>query len=113
LAVDTPVALKDTVFFQKIFGQFPGYAEGSFLWIINKTFFQYYSLAIFLISAVVMIVVSYLTKAPPEAKIEGLTYATLSEKDREVSRASWNFGDVAASALVLVAILAAYLYFTG
>jgi len=113
LAVDTPVALKDTAFFQKIFGQFPGYAEGSFLWIINKTFFQYYSLAIFLISAVVMIVVSYLTKAPPEEKLRGLTYGTLTDEHRAVSRQSWTWGDVAASALVMLCILAAYLYFTG
>jgi len=59
LAIDTPVALKDTAFFQAAFGNFEGYAEGSFLWVVNKIFFQYYSLAIFLISAVVMIVVIY------------------------------------------------------
>lgn len=52
LAVDTPVKM------------IPGfrYAEGSFLWIVNNIFFQYYSTLIFLISAAVMIVVSYLTE---------------------------------------------------
>ncbi len=41
-------------------GQFEnGYAEGSFLWIVNNMYFQYYSLLIFIVCVVVMIVVSY------------------------------------------------------
>ena len=41
-----------------------GYAPGSFLWIVNHIYFQYYSVLIFLVSAAVMIAVSYAT-APP------------------------------------------------
>jgi SSS family solute:Na+ symporter len=102
LAIDTPVAL-----FQQ------GYPEGSLLWIINKIYFQYYSLLVFLVSAAVMLVVSYMTEAPEEKKIQGLTYGTVSEKDREQSRSSWTWTDIAATVAVLVAILAAYLYFRG
>ena len=39
-----------------------GYAHGSFLWIVNNIYFQYYSLLIFLVSSVAMVVVSYMTR---------------------------------------------------
>ena len=103
LGVDTPVALIDGF----------AYDEGSFLWIVNNTFFQYYSLAIFLICVAVMFAASYMTKPPSYEKITGLTYGTLTTQDKESSRMSWNWRDVASSALVLALILAAYLYFTG
>jgi SSS family solute:Na+ symporter len=60
-----------------------------------------------------MIVVSYLTEAPSYEKIKGLTFATITAEDRKKSRASWNYADIIASAVVLAIILAAYLYFTG
>ncbi len=103
LAVDTPVTLFDGF----------AYPEGSFLWVINNIFFQYYSLLIFLICIVVMVVVSHMTAPPDYQHISGLTYGTLTDEDRAESRSSWNWKDVAASALVLVLILAAYLFFTG
>lgn len=103
LAIDTPVALIDDF----------AYAEGSFFWIVNNTFFQYYSLVIFFICIIVMVGVSYMTAPPEYERISGLTYGTLTQEHRDESRSSWNWKDVATSALVIVLILAAYLYFTG
>jgi SSS family solute:Na+ symporter len=103
LAVDTPVKLSE---------QF-SYSEGSFFWVINNIFFQYYSLVIFIVCVIVMIAVSYMTKEPAYEKISGLTYATTSEDHRKESRSSWSKGDVIASAVVLLLIIGAYLYFTG
>ena len=103
LLVDTPVKLIENF----------AYTPGSFLWIINNIFFQYYSLLIFLVCVAVMIAVSYATEEPDYEKINGLTYATTSREDRALSRASWSTGDVVASGTVLALILAAYLYFTG
>lgn len=103
LAVDTPVKLMTDF----------SYAEGSFFWIVNNIYFQYYSLLIFLVCIAVMVVVSHLTEEPAYSKIGGLTYGTLTDEDRKASRASWNQWDVIASVGVLVAILAAYLYFRG
>ncbi|UCC74902.1 MAG: sodium:solute symporter [Gemmatimonadota bacterium] len=106
LAVDTPVKLG--------IGEFEsGYAEGSFLWIVNSMFFQYYSILIFLLCVVVMVGVSIATREPVYSKISGLTFGTLTDAQRGESRRSWGWADVAASAAVLVAIVAAYLYFTG
>ncbi|HID74941.1 MAG TPA: Na+/glucose cotransporter [Planctomycetaceae bacterium] len=106
LAVDTPVALK-------LPGFEKGYPEGSFLWIVNHIYFQYYSLFVFAVSVAVMIAVSYATRPPVLDRIVGLTYGTVTEEHRRQSRASWNWIDVAASCAVLLGILAAYLYFTG
>jgi SSS family solute:Na+ symporter len=103
LAVDTPV---------KLIGGF-SYAEGSFFWIVNHIFFQYYSLIIFIVSIIVMIVVSYMTGEPDYEKIKSLTFGTATEEDRRRTRLSWNWRDVLASAFVLACIIAAYLYFTG
>jgi SSS family solute:Na+ symporter len=100
LAIDTPVKMMHR-----------SYTEGSFFWIMNNIFFQYYSLLIFLVCVVVMIVVSYLTEAPSYEKIKGLTYGTRTAEDRAKSRASWTYADIIASGVVLAIIAAAYLYF--
>jgi len=103
LAVDTPVKL------------IPGfrYAEGSFLWILNNIYFQYYSLFIFLVSMAVMYAVSYATEKPDEQRISGLTFGTVTPEQRQATRASWSKWDVVASVIVVLLIIAAYLYFTG
>src|SRR5438094_529859 len=106
LAVDTPVSLGMGGFAQ-------GYPTGSFLWIVNNIYFQYYSLFIFVVSCLTMIVVSTLTAAPEAAKVTNLTFATVTAESRATSRASWNRWDVINSGVVLFLILLAYLYFRG
>ena len=102
LAVDTPVKLMGTA-----------YSEGSFLWIVNNIFFQYYSLLITLVCIIVFIAVSYATREPDYAKIRGLTFSTLSEEDKMQTRKSWNMKDVFLSVLLLLLIIAIYIYFRG
>ena len=92
LAVDTPVKLDWA-------GLGGGYPEGSFFWVVNNTFFQYYSLLIFIVCIIVMVAVNYSTEEPAYERINGLTYATTSAKDREDSRASWDSRDVIGSFL--------------
>jgi SSS family solute:Na+ symporter len=104
MLVDTPVTMSKGTF---------QYAHGSFLWIVNNINFQYFSILITIISAVVMVVVSYMTKEPDPAQIRGLTFATATDEDRAATRASWNWKDVAASCVVMAFIIGAYVYFTG
>lgn len=103
LAVDTPVMLNEGF----------SYASGSFLWIVNNFFFQYYSLLILIISGLVMVVVSYATPAPNYTSFAGLTMDTVNEEQQLATRSSYNKMDIAATFLVLVLILGAYLYFNG
>ena len=106
LAVDTPVTLKMAGFEN-------GYAEGSFLWIVNHIYFQYYSLLITLASIVTMFVVSYTSAPPSEAQLVGLTYETVTSAQKRENRASWNQWDVINTGIVLALIVAAYVYFSG
>ena len=106
MAVDTPVTMK-------LSGFAGGYAQGSFLWIVNNINFQYFSILITLVSVGTMVLVSYLTAPPDYARITGLTFGTVTAENRAASRNSWSWYDLAASCLVLVCILGAYLYFVG
>jgi SSS family solute:Na+ symporter len=103
LAVDTPGALV------------PGftYANGSVLWIINHIYFQYFSMIILLVSMIAMVAVSYMTEAPDEEQIVGLTFSTVTTEQKAYTRASWSRRDVAVSCLVVALIGAVYLYFRG
>lgn len=106
LAVDTPVTLK-------MAGFEAGYPEGSFLWIVNHIFFQYYSLFITAVSILVMFAVSYTSEAPSEAQLVGLTYETVTHEHQAETRASWNRWDVINTCIVLALILMVYIYFSG
>jgi SSS family solute:Na+ symporter len=103
MLVDTPVTM----------GLMKSYPQNSFLWIVNNINFQYFSILITLVSAFVMIVVSYMTPAPDDVKIKSLTFGTATDEDRVKTRASWSWREVAASIFILVCILGAYLYFRG
>jgi solute:Na+ symporter, SSS family len=106
MLVDTPVTL-GLPRFQN------GYPMGSWLWVINNIYFQYFSVLITVVSAVVMIGVSYLTPVPDYARIANLTFETTTQADLETTRASWDWHEVAGSAVVLACIIGSYLYFRG
>ncbi|HWU37120.1 MAG TPA: hypothetical protein VN203_05675, partial [Candidatus Acidoferrum sp.] len=65
MLVDTPVTMK-------MKGFETGYTQGSFLWIINNINFQYFSILITIISAIVMVVVSLMSEEPNYEKIKNL-----------------------------------------
>jgi SSS family solute:Na+ symporter len=102
MLIDTPVTVEGT-----------GYVEGSFLWIVNNINFQYFSILITIISAVVMVVVSYLTEQPDYAGITNLSFGTRTHEHMTASAASWDWREVVTSIVVLAVILGGYLYFTG
>jgi SSS family solute:Na+ symporter len=106
MLVDTPVTLG-------LKGFQNGYPESSFLWIVNNIYFQYFSVLIAVVSAVVMVAVSYATPAPDYRAIRSLTFETATKADLDHTRASWDWREVASSAAILACILGAYLYFRG
>jgi SSS family solute:Na+ symporter len=89
------------------------FQENSFLWIVTTIPFQYFSVLITIISAVVMVAVSYATAAPDYGRITGLTFATATSEDRAKTRASWGRKEVLASLVIMACITFAYLYFRG
>jgi SSS family solute:Na+ symporter len=106
MLVDTPVTLGLPAYKD-------GYPHGSFLWIINNINFQYFSILITIISAIVMVVVSWMTSAPDYSKIKNMSFGTITDEHRAESAKSWGALEVGASIFVLVVILGGYLYFRG
>jgi SSS family solute:Na+ symporter len=89
------------------------FTEGTFIYFCGNLYFQYYSLIVFLVSVALLFVVSYMSAPQSDEQLQGLTYGTTVAEDRERSRASWGWPEVAASAVVLLIILAVYIYFRG
>ena len=74
--------------------------------------FLYFCILLFILSIVIMVVVSLLSERPDEKQIKGLTFATTVAEDRAASRASWNKMDVILSVIVVMIVIGVFLYFS-
>jgi SSS family solute:Na+ symporter len=74
--------------------------------------FLYFCIYLFLFSIVIMVTVSLITPKPSEEQIRGLTFATTVAEDKAASRASWNKWDVILSLIVVVIIVAVFMFFS-
>ena len=75
--------------------------------------FLTFAVYLFLFCVALTIVVSLLTEKPSEQKLRGLTFGTLNPEQKAANRASFNFWDIAASALILGIVLYVMLSFRG
>lgn len=75
--------------------------------------FLYFSISLFVLCIVGMIVISLLTKKPDYAKLNGLTYATTVAADKAASRATWGWKEVVLSLIVLGIVAFSLIYFGG
>jgi solute:Na+ symporter, SSS family len=74
--------------------------------------FLYFCIFLFVVSIVLMVVISLATPPPSEAQIQGLTFGTTVAEDKAASRASWNKWDVVLSLIVLLIIISIFIYFS-
>jgi SSS family solute:Na+ symporter len=74
--------------------------------------FLYFCILLFLLSVVIMVVVSLVTPKPDQEKIKGLTFSTTVAADRAASRASWNSLDVVLSVIVIIIVVSVFMYFS-
>lgn len=74
--------------------------------------FLYATGVLFAISAVVMVVASFLTPAQAEEKIRGLTYGSVHQLAGEEIKKSWDLGNKVMVGLILVLVLGMYTYFS-
>jgi SSS family solute:Na+ symporter len=74
--------------------------------------FLYFCIILFLVSIAILIIVSLFTEKPSEEQLNGLTFATTVSADKAASRASWNAVDVWLSSIVIVLIVAIFIYFS-
>lgn len=74
--------------------------------------FLYFCIFLFVFSIALLIIVSLMTEKPSEKQLNGLTYSTTVAEDRAASRASWTTMDVVLSSIVVIIIVATFLYFS-
>ncbi|MDD2813944.1 MAG: Na+/glucose cotransporter, partial [Bacteroidales bacterium] len=71
----------------------------------------HYCIYLFVISIVVIVLISLLTKPVPKEQLVGLTYRSSTPEQRAITRATYNNWDIANSVIILVVIIAFYAYF--
>ena len=74
--------------------------------------FLYFCIILFVVSILIMVIVSLLTQKPSAEQLNGLTFATTVAEDKAASRASWNAKDVWLSGIVILIIVSVFLYFS-
>ncbi|QQS36998.1 MAG: sodium:solute symporter [Ignavibacteriales bacterium] len=74
--------------------------------------FLYFCIMLFTFSILLMTIVSLLTAKPSEEQLNGLTYSTTVKEDKATSRSSWTTFDLVLSLIVVVFIIAVFVYFS-
>ncbi|MCB0777130.1 MAG: Na+/glucose cotransporter, partial [Chitinophagaceae bacterium] len=62
---------------------------------------------------ILCVTISLLTPAPDPAKVNGLTYGTLSAEQKAANRASYNWVDIVLSLVVIAIVAFVMISFTG
>lgn len=98
---------------QIFFGKGEGKLHHPALFVAIGDFnFLYATGVLFLLSALAMIIGSYLTAPPPPEKVKGLTYGSIHEEAKEEIKKSWDIWNKLMALLILAGVLAMYLYFS-
>ena len=86
-------------------------ADGLIYRIIIEPNWLHYEIMLFILVIVVMIVVSFFTKAKDFGAIQGLYFGSATPEQKAITRASWGKWDVINSAIIIAFIIAFYIYF--
>ncbi len=89
-----------------------------FLYTYADINFLHYAIFLFVFCVAVLVVVSLLTPEPPDAKLAGLTFATADQTteatpDLAPSDPAWKRKDLWLTVLLILCVVAVWLYFTG
>jgi SSS family solute:Na+ symporter len=85
-------------------------AKYGILFNLQQLHWLYYSEALLIATLLMMFVISLLTKAPGKEKERFTAYGATAE-EKKITRASWNWKDVALSGGVIAVVVAFYFYF--
>jgi len=86
-------------------------ADGLIYQTIIAPNWLHYEIALFVLVIVVMIIVSFFTKAKDLGAIQGLYFGSATPEQRAITRASWGKWDLINSAIIIAFIIAFYIYF--
>ena len=85
--------------------------KGIFYHVVVKPNWLHYEIALFFLVIIIMIVTSYFTPKPDQAKIRGLYFGSATAEEKAITRASYNNWDLFFSGLIIAVIIAFYIYF--
>ncbi|HEX3074030.1 MAG TPA: sodium/solute symporter, partial [Ignavibacteriales bacterium] len=83
-----------------------------FLYEFANLNFLYFCILLFVFSITMLITVSLFTGKPSEKQLDGLTFSTISVKDKAESRASWSTMDVVNTVIIVLIIISVFIYFS-
>jgi SSS family solute:Na+ symporter len=86
-------------------------ADGLIYELIVAPNWLHYEIFLFFIVILLMVIVSFFTKAADPSKIQGLYIGSATAEQRAITRASWSKWDVINSAIIICFIIAFYIYF--
>lgn len=85
----------------------------SFWFLLGDMNFLSFASWFFLFCIVLIVVVSYATKAPSEEKLRNLTYATISEEEKRKNKSSYNWKDIVISLVIVAIVIYVMVWFNG
>jgi solute:Na+ symporter, SSS family len=74
--------------------------------------FLHFAVFLFVVCSVILVVVSLLTPPPPPEKLQGITFATKAAAET-TSNAAWRRRDMILSVVLIICVLAVWIYFRG
>ncbi|WP_335964324.1 sodium:solute symporter [Galbibacter sp. PAP.153] len=84
-----------------------------FLFKLGDMNFLTFGAWFFLFCVILTIVVSLLSKAPSEEKVENLTFNTISEEEKNNNKNSYNWIDILVSVLIIAIVIGVMILFNG
>ncbi|MER3375124.1 MAG: sodium:solute symporter [Allomuricauda sp.] len=85
----------------------------SFWFTLGDMNFLSFAAWFFLFCIILILVVSYATAAPSEEKLKNLTYATISEEEKQENKNSYNWKDIVISILIVAIVIYVMVWFNG
>ena len=85
----------------------------SVLFFIGDLNFLSFASWFFLFCVILIVVVSMLSKAPTQEKVENLTYQTITEEEKRNNKVSFNWVDIAVSILIVIIVIGVMIFFNG
>lgn len=67
----------------------------------------------FLFCVILIVAVSFLSKAPAHDKVENMTYQTITEEEKKNNKVSYNWVDIAVSIVIIIIVVGVMIFFNG
>lgn len=89
------------------------FAPGSILHTIGTVNYLTFGAWFFLFCILTILGVSLATAKPTEAQVKNLTFQTISEEEKQISRSTYNWKDITISVIVVIIVVYVMVWFNG